>query len=100
MWNQEKKHLLVMNKLQAQHRIRPTILIDVAKTAGFSLGVVTALLGTEAVETVIGEHYDEYIYFLSSRIGSEKLFQPAERNGIITVFTPKSPTTERRCFGV
>jgi ubiquinone biosynthesis monooxygenase Coq7 len=66
MWDQEKKHLAVMDKLQLQHRIRPTLLSDVAKIAGFGLGAVTALMGkeaamacTEAVETVIGEHYDE-----------------------------------------
>lgn len=66
MWDQEKKHLTVMNKLQVQHRVRPTLLTDVAKVAGFGLGAATALMGreaamacTEAVETVIGEHYDE-----------------------------------------
>jgi 3-demethoxyubiquinol 3-hydroxylase len=66
MWEQEKKHLAVMDKLQLQHNIRPTVLVDVAKAAGFALGAVTALMGkeaamacTEAVETVIGEHYDE-----------------------------------------
>jgi ubiquinone biosynthesis monooxygenase Coq7 len=66
MWDQEKKHLAVMDKLQVQHRVRPTLLTDVAKVAGFGLGAVTALMGreaamacTEAVETVIGEHYDE-----------------------------------------
>ncbi|KAJ7098160.1 ubiquinone biosynthesis protein COQ7-domain-containing protein [Mycena belliarum] len=66
MWDQEKKHLAVMDKLQVQHRVRPTLLSDVAKVAGFGLGAVTALMGkeaamacTEAVETVIGEHYDE-----------------------------------------
>lgn len=66
MWDQEKKHLYVMNKLQIQHRIRPTVLLEVAKVAGYGLGAVTALMGkeaamacTEAVETVIGEHYDE-----------------------------------------
>lgn len=55
-----------MNKLQVQHRVRPTLLSEVAKIAGFGLGAVTALMGkeaamacTEAVETVIGEHYDE-----------------------------------------
>lgn len=68
MWDQEKRHLLVMDKLRVQHRVRPTILSDVAKAAGYGLGVVTALLGkeaamacTEAVETVIGEHYDECV---------------------------------------
>lgn len=55
-----------MNILQEQHRVRPTLLIGIAKVAGFGLGATTALMGkeaamacTEAVETVIGEHYDE-----------------------------------------
>ena len=55
-----------MDRLQIQHNIRPTLLTEVAKIAGFGLGAVTALMGkeaamacTEAVETVIGEHYDE-----------------------------------------
>jgi 3-demethoxyubiquinol 3-hydroxylase len=68
MWAQERKHLAVMNKLQVQHQARPTALWQVAKVAGFGLGAVTALMGkeaamacTEAVETVIGEHYDEYV---------------------------------------
>ncbi|KAI0094100.1 COQ7-domain-containing protein [Irpex rosettiformis] len=68
MWDQEKKHLDVMNKLQLQHRVRPTMLWEVAKVAGFGLGAVTALMGkeaamacTEAVETVIGEHYDDQL---------------------------------------
>ena len=68
MWDQEKKHLMVMNKLQHQHHVRPTVLSEAAKVAGYALGFSTALLGkeaamacTEAVETVIGEHYDEYV---------------------------------------
>jgi len=68
MWDQEKKHLVVMNKLQLQHRVRPTVLLEVAKFAGWGLGAVTALMGkeaamacTEAVETVIGEHYDDQL---------------------------------------
>ena len=68
MWDQEKKHLMVMNKLQHQHHARPTVLSEVAKVAGYTLGFSTALLGkeaamacTEAVETVIGEHYDEHV---------------------------------------
>ncbi|KAJ7172711.1 COQ7 protein [Mycena filopes] len=73
MWDQEKKHLVVMDKLQLQHRIRPTLLSDVAKVAGFGLGAVTALMGkeaamacTEAVETVIGEHYDDQLKEMES----------------------------------
>jgi len=57
-----------MNKLQVQHCVRPTLLSDVAKVAGFALGAATALIGketamacTEAVETVIGEHYDDQL---------------------------------------
>lgn len=68
MLEQEEKHLAVMNRLQIQHKVRPTVLTEVARVAGFGLGVVTALMGkeaamacTEAVETVIGEHYDEYV---------------------------------------
>ncbi|EIW85282.1 COQ7-domain-containing protein [Coniophora puteana RWD-64-598 SS2] len=68
MWDQEKRHLVVMNKLQAQHQIRPTVLTEVAKVAGFALGAATALMGkeaamacTEAVETAIGEHYDDQL---------------------------------------
>ncbi|KZT42100.1 COQ7 protein, partial [Sistotremastrum suecicum HHB10207 ss-3] len=73
MWNQEKVHLAVMNKLHLQHRIRPTLLLEAAKVAGFGLGAVTALMGkeaamacTEAVETVIGEHYDDQLRDLAS----------------------------------
>ncbi|KAF8163018.1 COQ7 protein [Crassisporium funariophilum] len=73
MWDQEKKHLLVMDKLQTQHNVRPTILSDAAKVAGFGLGALTAFIGkeaamacTEAVETVIGEHYDDQLKELDS----------------------------------
>lgn len=68
MWEQERKHLMVMNKLQVQYRVRPTGLWEIAKIAGFGLGAITALMSreaamacTEAVETVIGEHYDELV---------------------------------------
>jgi len=73
MWDQEKKHLKVMNLLQSQHRVRPTLLWDVARVAGFGLGAVTALMGkeaamacTEAVETAIGEHYNDQLKDLQS----------------------------------
>ncbi|KAL1719630.1 ubiquinone biosynthesis protein COQ7-domain-containing protein [Schizophyllum commune] len=68
MWEQEKKHINVMDKLQVQHRVRPTILADAARAGGFLLGAGTALMSreaamacTEAVETVIGEHYDDQL---------------------------------------
>jgi len=68
MWDQEKKHLNVMNRMQLQHHVRPTILWEVAQVAGYGLGIATALMGkeaamacTEAVETVIGEHYQDQL---------------------------------------
>jgi ubiquinone biosynthesis monooxygenase Coq7 len=73
MWDQEKIHIAVMDKLQVQHNVRPTLLHPVAQVAGFGLGAVTALMGkqaamacTEAVETVIGEHYDDQLKDLES----------------------------------
>jgi len=88
MWDQEKRHLQVMDKLQLQHQVRPTILSDVAKAAGFALGFGTALIGkeaamacTEAVETVIGEHYDECVIIAIHVVPSLTLqrIQPTER---------------------
>ncbi|KAG7452733.1 COQ7 protein [Guyanagaster necrorhizus] len=73
MLEQEKKHITVMDKLQVQHRVRPTVLTEVARVAGFGLGAATAFLGkeaamacTEAVETVIGEHYDDQLKEMES----------------------------------
>ena len=66
MWDGEKKHIATFDKLVTQHGVRPTFLYPVWKAAGFALGAGTALMGkraamacTEAVETIIGEHYDE-----------------------------------------
>jgi ubiquinone biosynthesis monooxygenase Coq7 len=67
MWETEKHHLSVLTSLQTQHNVRPTLLYPVAQGLAFGLGAITALMGkeaamacTEAVETVIGEHYDEW----------------------------------------
>ena len=72
MWEQEKKHLNVMNEFQAHMHVRPTIATGIAKTGGYVLGAATAIMSreaamacTEAVETVIGEHYDEYVTCIS-----------------------------------
>ncbi|RUS21140.1 ubiquinone biosynthesis protein COQ7-domain-containing protein [Endogone sp. FLAS-F59071] len=68
MWDQEKKHLSKFDELVAQHRVRPTLLRPLWEVAGFALGAGTALMGreaamacTEAVETVIGNHYDDQL---------------------------------------
>ncbi|KAJ3226435.1 hypothetical protein HK099_004888 [Clydaea vesicula] len=80
MWDQEKHHLSTMNKLVAEHRVRPSLLEPVWKTAGFALGTMSALLGkesamalTEAVETVIGEHYNDQIRELLLIEGVEEI---------------------------
>lgn len=61
---QEAQHLARFDKLIAERHVRPTALAPVWRLAGFALGAGTALLGekavhacTEAVETVIEQHY-------------------------------------------
>ena len=64
----EKKHIETFDKVVTQHRVRPTLFYPLWKLAAWSLGAGTGLMGreaamacTEAVETVIGEHYDECV---------------------------------------
>lgn len=70
----EQAHLDRFNRLLTEERVRPTLMAPLWRFAGFSLGVGTALLGekaahacTEAVETVIEEHYAGQIEELRSR---------------------------------
>ena len=107
MWDQEKKHLGVMNKMQLQHHVRPTILWEVAQVAGYGLGVVTALMGkeaamacTEAVETVIGEHYQEYASpETPAALILTFCLQPAQSSGELSR-SPKLTAFERSDRGV
>ncbi|CAO3649128.1 unnamed protein product [Cunninghamella blakesleeana] len=57
-----------MAVLVGQHRVRPSLLRPVWEVAGFVVGAGTALIGkeaamacTEAVETVIGHHYNDQL---------------------------------------
>ncbi|XP_071964015.1 5-demethoxyubiquinone hydroxylase, mitochondrial-like [Antedon mediterranea] len=68
MWDQEKEHLETFEKLMPEYRVRPTALLPFWNVAAFSLGAGSALLGKEgamactvAVESVIGEHYNDQI---------------------------------------
>ncbi|KAI9139438.1 ubiquinone biosynthesis protein COQ7-domain-containing protein [Paraphysoderma sedebokerense] len=68
MWDQEVHHLNTFNHLIPKFRVRPSLLTPVWNAAGFALGCGTALLGkeaamacTEAVETVIGRHYNDQL---------------------------------------
>ena len=72
MGEQEQAHLAGFEALLAEHGTRPSLLSPLWRTAGFALGAATALIGeraahacTEAVETVIEEHYAGQIDELS-----------------------------------
>lgn len=68
MWDQEKVHLERFDQLIGHHRVRPSLLRPVWEIAGYAVGFATASIGkeaamacTEAVETVIGNHYDDQL---------------------------------------
>jgi 3-demethoxyubiquinol 3-hydroxylase len=70
----EAAHLEAFDKLLTERRVRPTLLAPLWRMAGFALGAGTALLGekaahacTEAVETVIEQHYADQIEELRVR---------------------------------
>jgi ubiquinone biosynthesis monooxygenase Coq7 len=71
---QEAVHLARFEALLTERRVRPTALAPVWRAAAFALGAGTALMGdkaahacTEAVETVIEEHYAHQIAELANR---------------------------------
>lgn len=73
MWDQEKVHLAHFDSVIAEHNIRPSLLRPVWEAAGFVVGAGTALMGrkagmacTEAVETVIGGHYNDQLRHLAN----------------------------------
>lgn len=68
MAGQEQAHLDAFDTLLAAGHVRPTAMSPIWNVAGFALGVGTALLGekaahacTEAVESVIEEHYGDQV---------------------------------------
>lgn len=73
MWEQEIHHHKSFDTLQTEGRVRPSLLTPLWKLASFGLGTGTALIGkeaamacTEAVETVIGGHYNSQLRSLKS----------------------------------
>ena len=75
MADQEQRHLDRFDALVVERRVRPTILSPVWHVAGYALGVGSALLGekaamacTEAVESVIDEHYAAQV----ARLGDDE----------------------------
>ena len=74
MQAQEAVHLARFDALLNGERVRPTIMTPVWRLAALALGTGTALMGekaahacTEAVESVIGEHYADQIAELKDR---------------------------------
>lgn len=74
MEGHEAVHLARFDRLLTERGVRPTVMTPLWRVAGFALGAGTALLGdkaahacTEAVETVIEEHYAGQITELESR---------------------------------
>ena len=70
----ERVHLARFDQLLTERRVRPTLLAPLWRAAGFALGAGTALMGekaahacTEAVETVIGDHYAGQVAELEGR---------------------------------
>lgn len=70
----EAEHLARFDRLLTERRVRPTAMAPLWRLAGFAVGAGTALLGekaahacTEAVETVIEEHYAGQIAELADR---------------------------------
>lgn len=64
MADQEEEHLAAFDRMMIERRVRPTLLSPLWHVAGFALGAATALIGpkaamacTDAVESVIDEHY-------------------------------------------
>lgn len=71
---EEAVHLARFDQLLTQHQVRPTAMAPFWRLASFALGAGTALMGekaahacTEAVETVIAQHYADQIAELSDR---------------------------------
>lgn len=74
MEGHEQVHLNRFNELLGERQVRPTLMSPVWRAAAFALGAGTALLGekaahacTEAVETVIEQHYAGQIAELEAR---------------------------------
>jgi len=71
---QEAAHLARFDTLLTERKVRPTAMTPLWRLAGFALGAGTALIGekaahacTEAVETVIEEHYAGQVAELTER---------------------------------
>lgn len=79
MWDQEVHHHNTFNTLQLKNRVRPSLITPLWKLGAFVMGAGTAIISpqaamacTEAVETVIGGHYNEQLRCLSNQYELQK----------------------------
>lgn len=79
MWKQEVHHRSTFNNLQLKHRTRPSLITPLWKLGATAMGVLPAMLSpeaamacTEAVETVIGNHYNEQLRCLANQFNMNK----------------------------
>lgn len=85
MWDQEKEHLKIFNRLIPEKQARPTLLLPLWNIAGFALGAGGAILGgargamavTVAVESTITDHYNDQIRTLIDQdpVGNKDLIE-------------------------
>lgn len=78
MWEQEIHHHKTFDGLQTERRVRPSLFTPAWKVAAYGLGLGTALISkeaamacTEAVETVIGGHYNTQLRWLHENFPEE-----------------------------
>ncbi|CAI5759931.1 unnamed protein product [Candida verbasci] len=74
MWDQEIHHHNTFNRLQVEKRVRPSLLTPLWKLGAIGMGMGTALISKEAamactvaVETVIGNHYNQQLRILMNQ---------------------------------
>jgi ubiquinone biosynthesis monooxygenase Coq7 len=80
---QEEGHLRIMEDLVCKNKVKKTAMLPLWHAGAFLLGAGSALLGKEgamactvAVETVIGEHYDNQIRELLRKENGVELHRP------------------------
>ena len=95
MWDQEIYHHNTFDNLQLRNRVRPSIITPLWKIGAFAMGAGTALISpqaamacTEAVETVIGGHYNEQLRCLTNQ------FELKKTDGSVSVPTEISDLTK------
>lgn len=78
MWDQEILHHDAFNDLQVKNRVRPSLFTPLWTVAAYGVGFSTALISdqaamacTEAVETIIGGHYNTQLRWLLTNFPEE-----------------------------